>query len=211
MTTTKDNYLKRQHFFRCDEALGTALKAKQDITSLLEEVLRAAEDVVGVDVQERIQSAVEVALRRHPEALGQLLLHLKTPLPPIFLLTAVYTNKIDLVETIIPYLDPAQSYGLSLEVAAARNNFEVFQAVLPIASDAKIVKILDHVLYHQNEEIFALICPLITQSDVDKVEQLSSSPKEWTQRLEWMRAQTERLKIADAIKCKSNLQKSRKM
>lgn len=211
MTITKENHLKRQHFFRCDEDLTTALKAKKNITSLLKDFLRAGQDVRDVIVEERIHSAVEVALRRHTESLKEILPHVKTPLAPIFLLTAVYTNKLEVVEQIIPYLDLEQSCGISLEVAAARNNFEVFRAVLPIASDAKLAKILEHVLYHQNEEIFALIHPLITQSHRDWVKQGSLSRQDWNERLEWMNNQTQRCRIADEITCNATVQKLRKM
>lgn len=211
MIITKENYLKRQHFFRCDEALTTALKAKQSIALQLENFLLAATDAIGIDVEERLQSAVEVALRRHPEALKDILPHIKTHLPPIFLLTAVYTNQVDLVKQIIAYLDPSELHGLSLEVAAAKNNVDVFRCVLPIASDARWEKVLDHVLYHRNEDIFEIIHPVLVQSDIQRVEQLSLSREDWAQRGEWMRAQMQRCRIADEIKCNANPQKLRKI
>lgn len=208
---TKENHLNRQHFLRCDEALITALKAKQNITSLLEDFVLAGKNVADAVVEERLQSAVEVSLRRHPEALKDILPYVTTPLPPILLLTAVYTNKLNLVQQIIAHVDPAQSHGLSLEVAAGRNNFDVFCAVLSIASDAKFAKVLEHVLHHKNEEIFALIHPLLNQHDIECVHSGSLGEQAWAQKMDWMAAQIQRSKIADEIKCTANVQKVRKM
>lgn len=211
MTISKENYLKRRHFFHCDEDLTNGLKAQAEIAPLLHKVLTAGQHVGGIDLEESLHNAVELALRRHPEALVDFLPYLKTKLRPLFLLTAVYTDKIDLVEKIIPHLDPEQSCALSLHTAAARNNWDIVRAVLPLAPDANFTIVLEHVMHHQNENIFALIYPFISPKHLNGVRHDSLDDNQWQQRLDWLDAQIQKQKIEREVKCNANVQKQRKM
>lgn len=208
---SKDNYIARRHFFHCDEQLTNGLKDRVDIAPLLANFLAAGKHVNNEQFQERVQSAIEVSLRRHPQALLEFVPHLNSKLPPVFLLTAVYTNKIELVQSIIPHLDLDKSVALSLETAAARNNLDVVRAILPLAPDANFSTVLGHVAYHRNADIFALIYPFITDIIQSYIDDICERSFDGHDQLNWLEAQIQRCKIAREVASHTTGQKSRKM
>lgn len=207
----KNDHLQRQHFLKCDEDLFNALKSQCDIVPFLDRLLQAGKNVVGIDVQERLQIGIEVALRCHQQAVQNFLPHLTTHLSPIFLLTAVYTNNIHVVNQIIPHLNPIQSQSQALELAAARNDADIVRAVLPLAPDGNFAKAIAHAVHHQNEDVFNLIYPFTNSTIIQELETEHQIWSDWHERLEWMRSHAQKHHLNNQINCQNLKPTSRKM
>lgn len=213
---TKNDHLKRQHFKRkhflkCDQALFEALKTQKDIAPLLSDLVAAGRNVPGIDLQERLHSGIEVALRCNQKSVAAFLPYLKGFLPPIILLTAVYSDKLHLVEYIIPHSEPNELHALSFIVASARNNVDILMAILPLAGNTNFLKVLENAVWNTNERMFEIVYPFVGDQHFGCIKDEHSRWGQWTDRLAWMDAQMQRCALNAELNCNPVPHKTRKM
>lgn len=207
----KDLHLKRQHFLHCDEELFKAIKSKESIVPHLKNLERAIVDFPEGNFQERLQSAIEVALRNNQKCIPDFLPYLKNQLPPIVFLTAVYTKKPELVKMLASYADPSVSHMIALESAAAHNDTQMVCDLLALVPSGNFNKCLSQAIFHRNEDAFTLFLPRADFKTVLGFVQEHHAWSEWKGAEAWMTAQKQRNTLHNAVHTNILKIKSRKM